>query len=245
MDSRQFYDYILEHFTLDGTSSRLINNIITYVDAQKFLDAEEARRHLTLLLGCAFGLEEREIKLYRADEVDDDTLEKAVYKELMRRGVYLGNYKISDCVSVYRAAGGSMAETNIADYIEALRKEMPTISVLLEMNAWANRCGYFYNAYLTPKDPDDESFYPGKVPSPNNGYNCRHPECDQIEYEHEVEGGIGCCYDFTCPFAFGADEEDCEAFGVEYEEGEYVVAEIPETEYEPAVMYRKKSAETE
>jgi len=66
MDSREFYDYILEKFNLDGTASRLVSNIIEYVKAQEFVNAEDAQRHLKSLLDGAFGIEEREIKLYRA-----------------------------------------------------------------------------------------------------------------------------------------------------------------------------------
>lgn len=107
------------------------------------------------------------------------------------------------------------------------------IKVLMEINTWANRCGYFFNAYLTPADPSDKTFYPGRDPSPNNGYNCRHPECET------VEGGIGCCCAFSCPLAYEADEEDCAWFGVEYEEGEFVVVEIPEEKFNENRMWRE------
>lgn len=70
-------------------------------------------------------------------------------------------------------------------------------------------CGYFFNAEM---DPDCDT-------SPNNGYNCRHPE--QMEEWHN----IGCCYQWSCPLenVIPADEEDCEKYGLDYEESEYVL----------------------
>ena len=70
MDSREFYDYILENFNLDGTALRLVLNIIEYVKAQEFVNAEDAQCHLKSLLSGAFGIEEREIKLYRAPQCE-------------------------------------------------------------------------------------------------------------------------------------------------------------------------------
>ena len=68
MDEREFYDYIQENFTLGGTASRLVHNIIEYVKDQKFTDAEDAHTHLKSLLDGAFGIEEHEIKQYRSHE---------------------------------------------------------------------------------------------------------------------------------------------------------------------------------
>ena len=107
------------------------------------------------------------------------------------------------------------------------------MTVLMEINTWANRCGYFYNAYLTPKDSGDTEFYPGRDPSPNNGYNCRHPDCDCME------DGVGCCYTWSCPFGFEADEEDCKAYGVEHQESEFIIVDIPETEFNDNRMWKR------
>lgn len=88
--------------------------------------------------------------------------------------------------------------------------EVPDI---MTINALANTCGYFFNAELDP----DCGF------SPNNGYNCRHPE------NEAKENGIGCCYQWSCPLnVVPADEEDCEKYGLDYEEAEFVL------------VYRKK-----
>ena len=59
---RKLYDYILENFNLDGTSCRLVQNILNYVEAQGFTDEEDDILHLHGLLGCAFGLEKSEIE---------------------------------------------------------------------------------------------------------------------------------------------------------------------------------------
>ena len=71
MDTREFYDYLQENFTLGGTSSRLIRNILEYVEREDFVDAEDARAHLWHLLGGAFGLEEREVQQYRAHDDEE------------------------------------------------------------------------------------------------------------------------------------------------------------------------------
>lgn len=80
---------------------------------------------------------------------------------------------------------------------------------LMTINNFANICGYFYNA----------EFDPEATCTPNNGYNCRHPE------QEESYGGTGCCYQWSCPLACSADEEDCEKYGIEYEESEFVLVQ--------------------
>ena len=83
---------------------------------------------------------------------------------------------------------------------------------IMPINDMANICGYFFNAEL---DDSCET-------SPNNGYNCKHPECG------EIQDDIGCCMCSSCPMGWEADEEDCDEFGIEYEEGEYIVTEEQE-----------------
>ncbi len=82
------------------------------------------------------------------------------------------------------------------------------------INIFANRCGYFYNAFLE------------KNVSVNNGYNCSHPNQKEIEIINNEQ--IGKCYCFSCPLAIEADEEDfnkseIDNQGYEYEEMQYVV----------------------
>ena len=94
---------------------------------------------------------------------------------------------------------------------------------IYDLNDFANQCGYFYNAYLTPKDPNDKTFCPGRDPSPNNGYNCRHPDCG------EVQDGVGCCFAWSCPLGYEADQEDCDNPDIdndgytECEEGQFII----------------------
>ena len=80
---------------------------------------------------------------------------------------------------------------------------------VMTINQLANICGYFFNAEL---DPDSEF-------SPNNGYNCRNPK------NETKENGIGCCYQWSCPLenVIPADEEDCKKYGLDYEDGEFVL----------------------
>ncbi len=86
-------------------------------------------------------------------------------------------------------------------------QEVPDI---MTINNLANICGYFFNAELNPET---------KCGGVNNGYNCKHPE------QEENCGGIGCCYQWSCPLAnvIPADEEDCEKYGLDYEESEFVL----------------------
>lgn len=85
---------------------------------------------------------------------------------------------------------------------------------ILTINQLANICGHFFNAEF---DPDCDI-------APNNGYNCRH------EGQEEKYKGIGCCYQRSCPLenVIPADEEDCKKYGLDYEDGEFVL------------VYRKK-----
>lgn len=84
--------------------------------------------------------------------------------------------------------------------------EVPDI---MTINNLASMCGYFFNAEM---DQDCDF-------SPNNGYNCRHPE------QEENYSGIGCCFQWSCPLAnvVPADEEDCKKYGLDYEESEFVL----------------------
>lgn len=84
---------------------------------------------------------------------------------------------------------------------------------IMPINSFATMCGYFYNAVYNNFDS----------PAPNNGYNCNHPECKRIEE------GYGCCHAWACPLGWEADEEDCSEFGIEYEEGEFLITKNPET----------------
>ena len=68
MNSEEFYDYITDTFDLDGTSGRLVRNIIEYVADQCFVDAEDAHTHLQSLLDGAFGIEKQEIEMYNSCE---------------------------------------------------------------------------------------------------------------------------------------------------------------------------------
>jgi hypothetical protein len=58
----EFYNYIMEKFNLDGAASRLVNNILRYIEYQGMVDAEDNYRHLHMLLDGAFGLSENEMK---------------------------------------------------------------------------------------------------------------------------------------------------------------------------------------
>lgn len=85
-----------------------------------------------------------------------------------------------------------------------------------DINIFANRCGYFYNAFVE------------KGISVNNGYNCSHLE--QAEIENVNGESIGRCHCFSCPLGYEADEEDFEGAdidnqGYEYEEMQFIVIE--------------------
>lgn len=99
------------------------------------------------------------------------------------------------------------------------------VPIIMELNDFANHCGYFHNAYLT----DDVSL--------NNGYNCRHEK--QEERSEDNGKIIGCCYGFSCPLAYAADYDDLVKHGViepceadrEYYDGsdDYVIVSDEET----------------
>lgn len=82
---------------------------------------------------------------------------------------------------------------------------------IMTINNLANICGYFYNAELASP----------AIHGVNNGYNCKHPE------QKERYAGVGCCYQWSCPLknVCPADEEDCEKYGLEYEENEFVLVQ--------------------
>jgi hypothetical protein len=69
-------------------------------------------------------------------------------------------------------------------------------SEVLTFDEFAGRCEYFY-CYN-----GDTNF--------NNGYNCSHPDCEEIEEENGEK--IGCCHSYTCPlagqFTVGCDDDE-------------------------------------
>ena len=67
---------------------------------------------------------------------------------------------------------------------------------IYQINNFANRCGYFYNAYL------EENF------TCNNGYNCNHPQQEEAETNGDTGKEVGKCYAWSCPLGYEADEED-------------------------------------
>jgi len=62
----------------------------------------------------------------------------------------------------------------------------------------------------------------------NNGYCCKHP------LQEEKYDGEGCCFSWSCPLGYQADEEDFKDKSVdkngwdEWEENEFVVCEVDE-----------------
>lgn len=79
---------------------------------------------------------------------------------------------------------------------------------LMTINNLAGMCGYFFNA----------EFAEPPVYGVNNGYNCNHPE-------QQEKCVVGCCYQWSCPLqnVCLADEEDCEKYGIDFEENEFVL----------------------
>ena len=70
MGTKEFYNYIMENYTLDDTAARLVKNIIEYIKVQDFVDAEDAQYHLKSLFNGAFGIEEHETWLYGAEKCE-------------------------------------------------------------------------------------------------------------------------------------------------------------------------------
>lgn len=85
---------------------------------------------------------------------------------------------------------------------------------IYEINEFARRCGYFYNAYLSDGV------------NANNGYNCRHPECS------EKHRGVGCCFTWSCPLGYEADSDDFANPNIdsngwtEHEEGTFIIPNV-------------------
>jgi len=81
---------------------------------------------------------------------------------------------------------------------------------LFSTNELINKCKYFYW---------------GQV---NNGYCCCHPE------QEEKIDGEGCCYYFSCPFSYEAEQEDMDNKKIDkngYTElGGLVVCEVDEND---------------
>lgn len=61
MDREQFYNYILENFTISGEAGRLINNILQFVEAH-YPEENEQYNALCSLLDGTIGLTDNEIK---------------------------------------------------------------------------------------------------------------------------------------------------------------------------------------
>ncbi len=110
------------------------------------------------------------------------------------------------------------------------------MQVIMQLNTFANMCGHFFNCNMEPGYKDK--------PNVNNGYNCDHPDCG------DADEGIGKCLASACPLAFPADGLDCQKAGMTHEECEdcgredceceedYMICEIPESEFDERYMWR-------
>lgn len=89
-----------------------------------------------------------------------------------------------------------------------------------EINELANRCGHFFNAVLS-----EENFIY------NNGYNCRHPQQEEREFNERTGHMVVACFSWSCPLGYQADEEDFASKEIDlrgytdYEENTFVVVE--------------------
>lgn len=61
MNREQFYQYILDNFSINGEAGRLIDNILEFVDNYYSNDKEEQFRALQFLLD-GIGLEDEELE---------------------------------------------------------------------------------------------------------------------------------------------------------------------------------------
>lgn len=75
-------------------------------------------------------------------------------------------------------------------------KETAPLPIILELNHFANLCGYFYNAHLRDGI------------SANNGYNCCHPKQEEVYTDDETGKETGCCYCWSCPLGYAPSVED-------------------------------------
>lgn len=86
------------------------------------------------------------------------------------------------------------------------------------------------------------------MPAVNNGYNCNHPEQDEVEY------GIGCCFSRSCPIARKSCGTTCQEFGVECEncgsdycfcDDDMMLCEIRYEEFSALYKYKRKYGEAD
>jgi hypothetical protein len=68
MSAKEFYGYIQENFELDGTSSRLVRNILNFVNDPMVFTTDDVYHHLHMLLDGAFGLSDEEIRMFQIKE---------------------------------------------------------------------------------------------------------------------------------------------------------------------------------
>ena len=61
MNREQFYQYILDNFSISGEAGRLINNILHFVE-ENYTDENEQYRALCDLLDGTIGLSDAEIR---------------------------------------------------------------------------------------------------------------------------------------------------------------------------------------
>lgn len=63
MNREQFYNYILENFTVDGVTARLINNILVFVENNYPNAYDQQYNVLDELLSGTIGLTNEELKM--------------------------------------------------------------------------------------------------------------------------------------------------------------------------------------
>ena len=85
MDSNQLYNYITKTYALDGTSQRLVKNILLLEDLQGSRN-DVKRADLRFLLGDAFGIENWECNMY-GSKADYDSLLGSLNRDEMELAV--------------------------------------------------------------------------------------------------------------------------------------------------------------
>lgn len=81
-----------------------------------------------------------------------------------------------------------------------------TPDLIMELNDFANHCGYVFNACMQD----------GIIA--NNGYNCSHPGQDETVEDDDSGESVGCCHCWSCPLGYPPNAKDLVDCGILSEE---------------------------
>ena len=79
-------------------------------------------------------------------------------------------------------------------------KQAESTTFIMDFDLFTDFCGHFFCCDTTEGYEDCANI--------NNGYNCSHPEQEEVEEDELTGKEVGCCHAFSCPLCYPASNRN-------------------------------------